>query len=43
MSDNARVAEVFKSETGLDALKVFRIGLNAWMIEASDGNTYKMS
>ena len=36
------IARYFKEQTGLEAVRIFQIGLNAYMVEAEDGNTYKI-
>lgn len=36
------VADFFKTETGLEAVKIFQIGFNHYMVEASDGRTYQI-
>lgn len=36
------IKEYFKLITGLDAIRVCQIGISVWMIDASDGNTYKI-
>lgn len=37
-----KIKKLFKEETGLEAIKVFKIGINTYIIEAEDGNTYKV-
>ncbi len=32
----------FKEETGLEVVRISRIGIRVYMIEAEDGNTYKV-
>ena len=34
------IAEVFKMETGLNAVKISQIGFHQYMIEAEDGHGY---
>lgn len=37
----AFIASCFNMETGLEAVKISQIGFNQYMIEASDGQTYR--
>ena len=36
------ISGLFKMETGLEANKIFQIGFNDYMVEASDGKTYRL-